>query len=166
MLDDEKALRSTLDLSREEMDYLMRAMNHAASRPLTVPNRRRLRLPFDHARAVVLKPMDDRGSDMRFTVQPRNLSRWGIAVIHGRFMHQETVCLVAIPALGGNYTVHSAMVRNCRHVRGTVHELSLVFSDPVALDEYIVLNEEQLAIVEHETAEEEKSMDRAKKQAS
>lgn len=149
-MSERKAILNTLDLNARQRAALLQKLDEQAVSPVNVPNRRSLRISFDHARAIVFKPMDDHGTDMRYTVQPRNISRWGVSVIHGRFVYPETQCIAAIPTREGKYTVHTAVVRRCRHVKGMVHELSLVFSEPVDLRVYVELNEEQRVIIEHE----------------
>lgn len=161
-MSDQNTLLDTLDLSPRDRERLINSMNQMAARPFNAACRRRLRVDFNHAPPVVLKLIEQDGTDLRFTVQPRNLSRWGIAVIHGRFIYPETVCLVAIPTRSRTYTVHQAVVRQCRHVKGTVHEVSLVFAEALKLDDYVELDEEQRVIASYEAQEDEEAAQRGR----
>lgn len=159
-MSEQSTLLDTLDMSPRDRNRLLESMNHMAAQPIDAPCRRRLRVDFGNAPALVLKLIEEDGRDMRYTVQPRNISRWGVSVIHGRFLYPDTICLVAIPSLERKYTLHQAVVRQCRHVKGTVHEASLVFAAPIALGEYVELTEEQAVIVEHEEAQDNKAAQR------
>lgn len=154
---EESTLLDTLSLSPRERERVINSMNQMAAKPLATGCRRRLRVDFDHAPAVVLKMLEDNGTDLRFSCQPRNLSRWGVAVIHGRFLYPDKVCLVALPTLDKRYTVHQAVVRQCRHVKGTVHEVSLVFAEPIALGDYVVLTDEQRSVAAYEAQADEEA---------
>lgn len=157
---EENTILDTLSLNAKERGQLLRSMNQLAAKPSAVPCRRRLRVAFDSAPPVVMKIIDANGNDLRYTCQPRNLSRWGVAVIHGRFIYPESVCLIALPTLDRQYTAHQAIVRQCRHIKGTVHEVSLVFSEPIVLNNYVELSDDEQAVARHESKEDADAMDR------
>jgi CheY-like chemotaxis protein len=77
------------------------------------------------------------GGISRYSVVPRNLSSQGLAFIHGQFIYEGSRCEVVLPALDQSWIRKSGMIAMCRHVKGFVHETSVVFDDPIHLDRFV-----------------------------
>ncbi len=66
-----------------------------------------------------------------FVCPTRNLSRGGLACLHGGFVHSNTRCLIHLQTLqGGLHAVAGSVVR-CRHIQGNVHEVGVRFDEPL-----------------------------------
>ncbi|MEM6458068.1 MAG: response regulator [Planctomycetota bacterium] len=74
------------------------------------------------------------GTTHKFRVRARNLGDAGIAVLHGGFLHRGSVCRVEIFDAAMPLVSLPARVVHCRYVRQTVHEIGLVFDEPIDSD--------------------------------
>ena len=73
------------------------------------------------------------GNNVNYSVIPRNLSRRGIAFLHGRFVYPDSRCSIVLQTLDDeNMTMEGTIVR-CDHLAGTIHEVAAVFSSPIDL---------------------------------
>jgi CheY-like chemotaxis protein len=100
---------------------------------------RRLRVSCTN-NAAVLTLKADGGSETRLCVLARNLSRFGAALVHGRYVYPDTRCELSIPSSSGMWHDLSATVRHIRHVQGTIHELGIEFDEPIELGDFVTLS--------------------------
>ena len=104
--------------------------------------RRALRVQYTEAKAV-LTLHNESGGSTRLAVVPRNLSRRGMAFVHGRFIYVDSRCEVMLKTLAGEWHTLQGVIRNCRHVSGIVHEVAVVFDDAIDLSEFVNLSPEE-----------------------
>ena len=67
----------------------------------------------------------------------RNLSSGGIAFIHGGFLHPGSKCKLLLRKMNGEREVIEGEIVNCRHVEGSVHEVSVKFDRSITPSEYL-----------------------------
>lgn len=67
----------------------------------------------------------------------RNLSSGGVAVLHSAYMHPGTRVVVHLKHQQKGYQPIEGVVRRCRHVHGTVHEIGIKFAASVNVSAYM-----------------------------
>ncbi|MEM9417469.1 MAG: response regulator [Planctomycetota bacterium] len=105
-------------------------------------DRRALRVDF-HGRKVLVTITNSHGQRVSHSVLPRNLSRNGIAFVHGRFVYPESRCHVTLPMQNGKWYAVEGEVRNCRHIQGIIHEIAIVFDESLNLNDFVRLTASQ-----------------------
>jgi len=124
----------TLRLSDREKSKLLWAIEEA-NKQAYQEDQRQLRLACTHNEAVLtLKSAG--GGETRLAMLARNLSRWGMALVHGRYVHPETRCAVAMQDMRGLWRSVPGIVRHARHIQGAIHELGIKFDEPIDLSEF------------------------------
>lgn len=131
----------TLRISDRDKQKLVSTVNESAAKPVS-KERRALRVQYTEAKAVLTLHLETGGST-RLAVVPRNLSRRGLAFVHGRFVYADSRCEVMLKTLAGEWVTILGVVRSCRHVSGIVHEVAIVFDEAVDLSEYVQLSSEE-----------------------
>lgn len=127
----------TIRLSVREKQKLVEYIEQSGKK--TVDNERRsLRVDF-HGRIVLVTIINSHGQKVGHSVLPRNLSRRGLAFVHGRFVYPDSRCLVTLPMQNGKWTAVEGFVRNCRHIQGIIHEVSVVFDEALDLNQFVRL---------------------------
>lgn len=123
----------TIKLGDRDKARLVEAIDERSSAQ-QAPNdveRRNLRVSYNASGVRVT--VCTAGAEVTFDVVPRNLSRMGMAFLHGRFVYPDTPCHVALPTQDGSGTFIDGRIRMCRHIGGIVHEVSVVFNEPIDL---------------------------------
>lgn len=69
-----------------------------------------------------------------FVVCARNLSRGGLAFLHGTFLYEGTRCEACLMRLSGEAMLVTGRVVRCRHVTGRVHEIGMEFFEKIDLE--------------------------------
>ncbi len=131
----------TLRLSSADKQKLIDYVEHQGKKSVE-DCRRALRVNFA-GRNVLVKVQGQESQSQVCTVVPRNLSRRGLAFVHGRFIYPDSTCEITLPMLSGKWCVLKGVVRRCRHVNGIVHEVSIVFDETIDLNQFARLTTEQ-----------------------
>ena len=84
-----------------------------------------------------------RNAVARYTVTPRDLSTTGVGFLHGTFLYEGTSCVVSLPATTGEWVHVPGQVMRCQHVEGKVHEIGVLFRDPIDLDQFTLVEESE-----------------------
>lgn len=71
-------------------------------------------------------------------VHPRNIGEGGIAFLHEAFVPEGARCMLTLPTKTGDYLQIEGEVVGCRHVRGRLHEIGVMFDETI--------NPEQIAL--------------------
>lgn len=77
------------------------------------------------------------GSSATVTVACRNLSRGGMSVLHGSFIHPGSGVTMFLKTREQTTAPVAGTIVRCRHVRGMVHELGVRFKDPIETKEFV-----------------------------
>jgi len=131
----------TLRISDRDKQNLVSDVDSAAG-PAVGRERRALRVRYTEARAILTLHAAT-GGDTKFAVVPRNLSRNGLAFVHGRFIYANARVEVMLKSLDGKWQEIAGVVRLCRHVSGIVHEVSVVFDESIDLNDFVELSPEE-----------------------
>lgn len=125
----------TLHLSDRDKAKLLWAIEQA-NRQDDTQEQRRLRVSCTNNEAVLTLKFDG-GRETKLAMLARNLSRWGAALVHGRYIHADSRCELAIQSNNGSWQHLLGSVRHIRHIQGTVHELGIAFDEPIDLGEFV-----------------------------
>jgi len=132
----------TIKLSDRDKVRLVEAINKQSEKPVA-KERRNLRVSY-HGVNVVVKLIQQTG-EIRHVVVPRNLSRGGLAFIHGRFVYPDTEIVVSLPSHNRDWVDIPGKIVRCRHVKGIVHEVSVTFDQPINVADFVGLSPEDQA---------------------
>ncbi|MFW5682614.1 MAG: hypothetical protein ACOC1G_06370 [Phycisphaeraceae bacterium] len=140
MHDAHQTLR-TIRLSDRQRERLLSALEKQSTcSPET--DRRDLRLRYN--RGACEATLSSGGSiEMRHVLTPRNLSRRGFGFIHGQFVHRGTRCCIELVDLDDHPCRVRGSVARCQHLSGIIHEVSVVFDDPIELESFVELDADQ-----------------------
>jgi len=135
----------TLRLSTREKTKLVEALQstHDRSGLRSDRERRTLHVNLPVETEIILTLLSDGGDIGRFSVLPRDLSRKGIGLVHGRFIYPGTRCEVDLPGLDGKPRTITGRVKYCQHVRGLIHELGVSFDSAIVLSDFVHLRPEE-----------------------
>lgn len=128
----------TLRLSDRDKAKLLWAIDQV-NRQDDTKDQRRLRVSCTNNEAV-LTLKSEGGAETRLSMLARNLSRFGAALVHGRYVHPDTRCDLSIQASNGVWHNLPAAVRHIRHIQGTIHELGVEFETPIELGDFVTLS--------------------------
>ena len=85
------------------------------------------------------------GNVVNYSVIPRNLSRRGIAFLHGRFVYPDYRCNVTLRTLDGEQMMVEGTIVRCDHLGGTIHEVAAKFTAPIDLTLFAKMMPAELA---------------------
>lgn len=132
----ETRYRRQLNLSPPEYESVLRQMNARCSRLETHNNSRRRRRHGYEITDIPLHITHPQGGTGQFLVFGRNISRTGLSVLHGGFLHPGTICVLVLRRHREPPLEVSGEVRHCRLFAGNCHEIGIHLDqevDPAAL---------------------------------
>jgi hypothetical protein len=91
------------------------------------------RLPFRRSGIPIVLRHKDK-ADKRAIVCTRNVSRGGVGLVHGSFVHPGTTAEVYLPLLDETWLRTTGTIVFCRHLTNKLHELGCRFNEPVPLE--------------------------------
>lgn len=127
----------TLRLSDRDKTKLLWAIEHANQQD-DAQSQRRLRVNCKNNDAILTLKQEG-GAETKLSMLARNLSRWGAALVHGRYIHPDARCELNIQNSSGQWCRMLGRVRHIRHIQGTIHELGVAFEEPIDLNEFVSL---------------------------
>ncbi|MEM7230112.1 MAG: response regulator [Planctomycetota bacterium] len=133
---DLKGFRRHLDLTARERDELLDALDadrriHRGQHERSFP-----RHQYRVAGVPLVVDHPD-GGQSAFLVDARNLSRGGISVLHGGYLHVGSHCRVSLRDTTGNFTTRRGVIVACRLIRGAAHEIGIQFASQLDLKSII-----------------------------
>jgi CheY-like chemotaxis protein len=139
----------TLRLSSRDKRRLVQQINQNSRTVPSQMERRSLRVEFNVGHVVVSITHPNR-QNTAYSVAPRNLSRRGIAFIHGQFIYVNSPCMVMMPMLDGRWANIAGKVVGCRHLSGLLHEISVAFKQDIELSQFVTLTDDQKVRLDRE----------------
>lgn len=95
-------------------------------------NRRRSkRFDFRVGTCVVYMQQPGSVGAVRFSVSTRNINDHGLAFLHARYVHIGSKCVVQLVNRSGAWSDIEATVVRCRYLEGTLHEVAVLFEQPI-----------------------------------
>ncbi len=142
MRDAEHQPIETVRLSDRDKRRLVETLDQEADLAPVAREKRSVRATY-HAQNVVVTMTPPNGASVPHRVLSRNLSRWGLAFIHGQYVYEGTHCEVMLTTLEREPYAVEGQVLRCRHIGGIMHEVSVRFDEPIELDLFVTLNVDQ-----------------------
>ncbi len=136
--DEQRQALDILRMSDQDHDAIVSELDRSAVASAGRDKRRSKRLPYKNVKGLTLEVTHPGGSTVRFLVKPRNISRSGLSVLHGGFIHTNTPAVVPLRSLTGKPVLVSAKIVTCRHIRGRIHELGIAFEKPIELSQFVL----------------------------
>ncbi len=131
-------IQDLLRLSARQTAEALQGMGQRAHGEVTEERRQTPRLPYQQfPRLNVLLENEHKGR-RTYGLAPRNLSRAGISLLHGKFVYGGTNCIAGLRTLDGQITPVHGKVIWCRLVTGRVHELGVQFDEPIDIEQFVV----------------------------
>jgi response regulator of citrate/malate metabolism len=115
---------------REYADLLRRLDAKSVDVPTDLRNAPRHPWPLADVELVIEHPS---GGAARFLVYARNISRTGIAILHGGYVHAGSPCRLALENRDGKRMLVRGKVRYCRLITGSCHEVGIGFASELDL---------------------------------
>jgi hypothetical protein len=84
--------------------------------------------------ATVTEPC---GTTAMFLVVPRKLTELGIRLLQGKFVYPSAKVVIKLPTIDGESILAVGYVKDCRHVRGRIHELDVRFEAPIDVQDFL-----------------------------
>jgi hypothetical protein len=126
-----------MNVAEEEVQEIICHIDRAAQERASCSHlRSEPRIPF-RRNGVVLSLTHPGQSESVFLVCTRNISRGGIGVLLGAFVHPGTRCEVELPSLDGLKRSAFGIVQWCRLVRGIIHEVGIRFEQGLEVEQFI-----------------------------
>jgi CheY-like chemotaxis protein/HPt (histidine-containing phosphotransfer) domain-containing protein len=132
----------TLPLSSKERRKVVDQLNWTAKQIMPPAERRAMRLDYA-AEQMVATITHPNGQQVTYSVVPRNLSQWGVAFLHGRFVYPNSPVVLLMPMRGGTWQQIAGRIVRCRHVSGMMHEVSAQFDVAITVSEFVSVTREQ-----------------------
>jgi DNA-binding response OmpR family regulator len=141
MHDDETYIQR-LRINRQEYEELLARLHSNAGDPPGSEDRARTRHQYavSDIRLTVQHP---EGGASRFIVHGRNISRSGVGVLHGGFVHPGSACEIQLNPGKGDPIRVSGEVRHCRLVTGSCHEVGILFHEEIDTSLLLAEDEEE-----------------------
>jgi hypothetical protein len=139
MLSDGKTI-DTLRMPHGELRAILDRLDRAAGGAPSPEARRCDRYRYNVRDGLVLQVG---GATADFLIHPRRLSAEGINFLHGSFLYPGTTGALTLRTTDGEQVLAAGKVVHCRCVHGRIHEVSLLFSQPIEVENFVAASETQ-----------------------
>lgn len=126
----------TLRMSEKDQQGILDSLNGRGGDLQSNDNRSEDRLAYS-TRGVLVQMRHPGGSVATYMVRPRNLSRGGIAFLHGSFCYTGTACTLTLRTLENETARVRGKVVRCTLVQGSVHEVAVQFEEPIEVYQFV-----------------------------
>ncbi|MBT8485001.1 MAG: response regulator [Phycisphaerales bacterium] len=133
----------TRRLRFNKQEYQEVLLRMSAGAPSAAAEDRRNERHDYHVPDIPLAIDHPEGGTSRFLVFGRNISRNGLSVLHGGYVHPGSECHVMLAQVDGDKLAVTGVVRHCRLVAGSCHEIGVQFHQEV--DPALLLGSENAA---------------------
>ena len=130
---------NTVGFEEKNLDALLDSLDKKSSSQPTNVKRTFARWPFRMG-SIKLALEHPGGSRVELTVACRNLSRGGTGVLHSAYVHTDTPCVIYLPKPDGSLVKRRGKIVRCSHVKGLIHELGILFDEPIHLSNFVTLD--------------------------
>lgn len=131
---------NSVNLSGPELDRLLAEMEDGGDRGEGSKHRDFVRWQFrPQGVEMRLEQSGGGGPSSRATVRVacRNLSRGGMSILHGSYIHPGAEATILLKNTQGQTIPVPGTIVRCRHVRGMVHELGVQFTIPISPSDFV-----------------------------
>jgi len=127
---------NTVGLGERELGWLLDSLEGRSAGGAA--RREFVRWPF-RRESIPLELMQQGSAASTLKVACRNLSSKGVGLLHSAYVHPGTRCRVGlpVPGEGGETRMVAGSVVRCQHESGIVHEVGVLFDEPVNCKEFL-----------------------------
>lgn len=137
MLPEKRHYVRSLRISKEVERSLLHHLDAEDSKYAGQNRRRDERCPYRLEDGLHIRITHPGGIEANLLVIPRNISQNGLAFLHGSYVHPGSECMVLLQSLDGELVQVYGEVIRCTHVRGTVHEVAVLYREPIELSWFL-----------------------------
>lgn len=131
---DRKVYDSLRMPERDQLD-LLKQFNGSVRPVRTGDNRNVERIQYTRRGVTVSIDMPG-GTSTAYLVRPRNLSRSGMAFLHGTYCYTDVRCRILMQTVDGEPVVVTGTIVRCQHHSGAVHDVGVRFDEPIDVHEF------------------------------
>ena len=135
-------VQDILRLKPQEAAAILGAIEAKTKDPVARERRESPRVPCRAAPRVALIIESEQLGKRTYALIPRNISRMGMSLLHGKFVYDGTPCVAGVKALDGQLVPVRGKVEWCRLVTGRIHEIGIRFEEPIVLDDFVPSGED------------------------
>ncbi|MHC5114271.1 MAG: hypothetical protein ACYTGP_07575, partial [Planctomycetota bacterium] len=128
--------RRRLNFSSGEYESVLSHLDSSVASPRRGRDRSHERFDY-HVADLPLMIEHPEGGSSCFLVFGRNISRNGISVLHGGFVHPGSTCQVMLTRVDGTPLATRGEVAHCRLVAGSCHEVGIRFFAEIDPEELV-----------------------------
>lgn len=126
-----------LVLSSREYEELIASLDSSMREGEQTSIRTHDRRPF-RTTSIPLCVNQPDGGQSHFIVYGRNISRGGVSVLHGGFLHPGSACRLILQTRGDDLLAVAGIVRHCRLVNHFSHEVGIQFLEEINPRNFLV----------------------------
>jgi PilZ domain len=131
----ESAPFSSVRLSEVERKALLKAITMKADASPQAAKRGHTRYSLPSGTAVVAELEQPGGTPQKLVVSVRDISRGGLSLLHGGYLHVDTRCVFRFFDAGKKQiAIAYAKVVRCQHVKGQIHDVGAKFDMPLSVE--------------------------------
>ncbi len=130
-------VRDILRLSPREAVEILDKIESVARSAVTNDRRKAPRVPFREVSRIAVMLESEQIGKRTYALLPRNISRQGISLLHGKFVYKSTGCVLGLGALDGQVVPIRGRVVWCRLISGRIHEIGTQFDEPIDLNDFV-----------------------------
>lgn len=127
---------NSLGLSAAELDAVHAQLDGGAPSADTAHKRQSARLSYRHD-GILLDIVQPGGGQTTICVACRNLSRTGLGFLHSSYLHTGTKVVAKLMHHSKKLVRVQARVVRCRHVTRHVHEVGVMFDEPINVRDFM-----------------------------
>jgi hypothetical protein len=131
-----------LRLSRAEIGEIVAEIEASSHQPIGVERRRDPRMARSDFPAILVEMTYTPSHTGKYRAVSWNVSRKGLGFLHGKFVCPGTKCRVHLATADNDVLTVAGTITHCRLHRGRVHEVGMVFDEPLASIEPILVPHE------------------------
>jgi hypothetical protein len=135
-------VQDILRLKPQEAAEILRTIESSTKDSVGRERRKWPRVPYRAAPRVAVIIESEQLGKRTYALIPRNISRMGMSLLHGKFVYDGTPCVAGLKALDGQLVPVRGKVTWCRLIAGRIHEMGLQFEEPIDLDDFVPAGEE------------------------
>jgi len=126
MLPSGSGAMDSLRISDEQATALLGQLESLSLSSPRIDQRAAPRVSTGTRARVIVEIRPEGGVPVHYLARPRNISRNGMAFLHGGYVHENASVIVQLKLGGKAFRLDSRVIR-CRYVDGSIHEVGVEF---------------------------------------
>ncbi len=135
-------VENILRLKPQEAAEILKGIEAKTKDAVGSERRKSPRVPYRATPRVTLTIESEQLGKRTYALIPRNISRTGMSLLHGKFVYDGTPCVVGLKTLDGRMVQVRGKVAWCRLITGRIHEIGIQFEEPIDLGDFVPPDEE------------------------